>query len=49
MRAVQSPNDIADRLGDWSISEVGERDSEGYPLKAFIQWMQLILSVESSK
>lgn len=39
LRAVECPSEIADQLGGWSSSSVGQGYGDGYPLEVLHSWM----------
>lgn len=42
LRAVECPTEIADRLGGWVVSGVGEGYGNGYPLEVLYKWMKMV-------
>jgi integrase len=38
LRAVECPTDIADRLGGWALSGIGEHYGSGYPIDVLHKW-----------
>ena len=40
LRAVECPQDIADRLGGWTVGGVGEAYGSGYPLEVLYKWIE---------
>jgi len=40
LRSVQCPSDIADQIGGWATSGVGQGYGSGYPLEILHQWMK---------
>ena len=40
LRLVQCPSDIADQIGGWTTSGVGEIYGSGYPLEVLHQWVE---------
>ena len=45
LRAVECPQDIADRLGGWSVVGVGESYGAGYPEDVLYKWVDRAISV----
>ena len=45
LRAVECPQDIADRLGGWSAVGVGESYGAGYPEDVLYKWVDRAISV----
>ena len=39
LRAIECPQDIADRLGGWSVGGIGESYGLGYPVEVLSKWM----------
>lgn len=42
LRAVECPSDIADQIGGWQSSGVGQSYGRGYPLRVLFSWMKRI-------
>ena len=40
LRLVQCPSDIADQIGGWTTSGVGQIYGSGYPLEVLHQWVE---------
>ena len=40
LRAVECPTDIADRLGGWALSGIGEHYGSGYPVDVLHKWVK---------
>jgi len=40
LRSVQCPSDIADQIGGWTTSGVGQGYGNGYPLEILHQWVE---------
>ena len=40
LRSVQCPSDIADQIGGWTTSGVGQGYGSGYPLEILHQWVE---------
>ena len=45
LRSVQCPSDIADQIGGWATSGVGQGYGSGYPLEILHQWMEKATTV----
>ena len=45
LRSVQCPSDIADQIGGWTTSGVGQGYGSGYPLEILHQWMEKATTV----
>ena len=43
LRSVQCPSDIADQIGGWTTSGVGQGYGSGYPLEVLHQWVEKAL------
>ena len=44
LRAVECPQDIADRLGGWTVGGVGEAYGSGYPIEVLYKWIEQAVS-----
>jgi integrase len=45
LRSVQCPSDIADQIGGWTTSGVGQGYGSGYPLEVLHQWVETTIAV----
>jgi integrase len=45
LRLVQCPSDIADQIGGWTTSGVGQGYGSGYPLEVLHQWVETTIAV----
>ena len=43
LRSVQCPSDIADQIGGWTTSGVGQGYGAGYPINVLKEWMEKII------
>lgn len=46
LRAVNTPTEVIDQLGGWSLKTVGQSYGDGYPLDVLSDWMQNIVTTE---
>jgi integrase len=45
LRSVQCPSDIADQIGGWTTSGVGQGYGSGYPLEILHQWIEKAMTL----
>ena len=45
LRSVQCPSDIADQIGGWTTSGVGQGYGSGYPLEVLHQWVEKAMTL----
>ena len=43
LRAVETPVELIDQLGGWSIKTIGQGYGDGYNLKILSKWMEKIV------
>jgi integrase len=43
LRAVETPVELIDQLGGWSIKSIGQGYGDGYNLKILSKWMEKIV------